>query len=331
MKEELLVDSYYMYNFTGANTRVGPSYRNYDTQANSFQLSYAKIGLEVDADPVTVRADLGYGELARLISSPSSPPANGASSFAAQQAFVSLKMPGLSALSIDFGRFNTTAGAEVIEANRNWIYSRSLLFGIIPVTHTGLRLNYKINDMVSVQGSVVNGISNDAPDNNAEKTYGLSVAVAPLPTTSIIATAYIGKEPAGAGATATNLTRTTIDLVVAHNVSDQFGLNLNFDYVKWGDPKALGFSLMGRFVASEHLTLAARGEFLRDNGILVGSPDTGVNVMEGTLTLGLPFAGHFEARAELRGDFSGEAIFVTGDPENKKQQFTGTVAFLGFI
>ena len=330
MKEELLIDSYYMYNFSGSNSLVGPSARNYDQMSNSFTLSYAKIGLEVDADPVTVRADLGYGTLASLISGGTP----GTSAFAAQQAFASLKVPGTQ-LSIDFGRFNTTAGAEVIEANRNWIYSRSLLFAIIPVTHTGLRLNYKINDMVSVQGSVVNGIVNDQPDINSDKTYGLSVSLAPLPTTSIVATGYFGKE--GPEGVTPNPVRTTLDLVVAHNLSDMFGLNLNIDYVKLGDANAVGFAAMGRYVLAEHLNLAARAEYVHDKGILLGAATaaTAVSVYEGTVTLGVPFAGHFEARAEVRGDFASDPEFVTGGtaaaPDVKKQQFTGTVAFLGFI
>ena len=331
MKEELLVDSYYMYNFSGANSLVPPAGRNYDQLSNSFTLSYAKVALEVDADPITVRADLGYGTLASLISGGS--PGSGTSAFAAQQAYASLKVPGTQ-LSIDMGRFNTTAGAEVIEANRNWNYSRSLLFSIIPVTHTGLRLNYKINDMISVQGSVVNGIANDQPDNNSDKTYGLSISAAPLPTTSVILTGYFGKE-ANEGVDP-NPVRTTIDLVVAQTINDMFGLNLNIDYVKLDAANAIGASLMGRYVVAEHLSLAARGEFLHDKGILLGgtSATTAVNLFEGTLTAGVPFAGHFEARAELRGDFAGDAIFPEGTaaaPDPKKQQFTGTVAFLGFI
>jgi Putative beta-barrel porin-2, OmpL-like. bbp2 len=328
MKEELLVDAYYMYNFSGklpgANSLTPPAFRNYDTMSNSFTLSYAKFAFEVGADPVTVRADLGYGTLASLISGGSP----GSSTFAAQQAYVSLKLPG-TPLSIDFGRFNTTAGAEVIEANRNWIYSRSMLFFVIPVTHTGARLNLKINDMVSLQGTLANGIANDQPDNNAAKTAGLSVAITPLPTTSIIATTYFGKEvPQGM----TGDTRITADFVVSHNISDQVGLNLNVDYVKQGDLNVIGAALMGRFVAGEHLNLAARGEFLKDKGI-AGLGDT--SFYEGTLTAGFPFAGHMEIRAELRGDFAADPVFQEGDPmtttDLKKNQFTGTLAFLGFI
>lgn len=346
MKEELLVDSYYMYNFSGANSRIPPLVgRSYDVQPNSFTLSYAKVAFEVDADPVTVRADLGYGQLANLISGGTAAqqlitPLPQLSTFAAQQAYASLKVPGTQ-LTIDFGRFNTTAGAEVIEANRNWIYSRSLLFAIIPVTHTGLRLGYKVNDLLSLQASLVNGLSNDSPDLNKDKTGGVSVTVNPLPTTSIIATTYFGKEnPEGS---ATNPVKFTGDLVVSHNLSDQLGLNLNFDYIKQGDFHATGAALMGRYIAAEHLTLAARAEFLSDKGILFAGITDTQSVYEGTVTLGVPFAGHFEMRAEVRGDFSNKEVFpadkgavdpvtmLPGGADFKKQQVTGTVAFLGFI
>ena len=329
MKEELLVDSYYMYNFSGNTpgdkSRTVPTGRNYDQLSNSFTLSYAKVALEVDADPVTVRADLGYGTLASLISGGSP----GTSAFAAQQAYASLKVPGTQ-LSIDMGRFNTTAGAEVIEANRNWIYSRSMLFFVIPVTHTGLRLNFKVNDMVSLQGTVANGLTNDQPDNNAAKTGGLSVSIAPLPTTSIIATTYFGKEGLQG---AEGPTKFTGDLVVAHNVSDQLGLNLNIDYVKLGAANLIGLAVMARYVASEHLFVAGRGEFLKDKGIYLDPVDG--QEYEVTGTLGMPFAGHFEIRAELRGDFAKNAVFNHANPpalpDPKKSQFTGTLAFLGFI
>ena len=95
-----------------------------------------------------------------------------------EQAFGEISLPGN--LTLDFGKFTTTAGAEVIEANKNWLYSRSLLFNAIPLLHTGVRANLKINDMVTVQGSVVNGWNND-PDLNAWKTIGLSATITAQP------------------------------------------------------------------------------------------------------------------------------------------------------
>ena len=47
-------------------------------------------------------------------------PAAIGSPFLAQQAFVSFTP--VTNFTIDFGKFVTTAGAEVIESNKNWLY-----------------------------------------------------------------------------------------------------------------------------------------------------------------------------------------------------------------
>jgi len=332
MKEELLVDTYYMVNFngfkSGQNSLLPPSGRVFDNQSNSFTMNYAKIGLEVDSDPVTVRADLGYGYLASIVSGASSP----AASFLVQQAFASLKIP-MTPLTLDMGRFVTGAGSEVIEANKNWLYSRSYLFGQIPFYHTGARLTAKVNDQFSAQLTVANSQNSPAdPDVNANKVVGLQLSFAPLSTTSIIATGYVGKEgPQGMEGDE----KLTLDLVASHNISDAFGLNLNFDYIKLGDFHVTGAALMARFVASEHLALAARFEFVNTKP---GANLDSINYEEGTVGVAFPFAGHFEARVEVRGDFAGQPIFPGANPtalnpagDGSKNQFTGTVAFLGFM
>ena len=213
-----------------------------------------------------------------------------------------------------------------------------MLFYIIPVHHTGLRLNLKINDMVSIQGTIANGIFADMPDNNKYKTGGFSITVAPLPTTSIIATTYFGKEGIADGMS--DPVHFTGDLVVSHNVSDALGLNLNIDYVKGlaatmaapGDSSlyAFGVALMAHYVINEHLNVSARGEFVKDKGIFL---DLDGQEYEGTVGLAVPFAGHYEMRAEVRGDFAKNPVYKKGPTATdlEKNQFTGTVAFLGYI
>jgi hypothetical protein len=326
---EGLVDSFYMLNLghldNAADSLTSPALRNFDLASNSFTLNYAKVGLGLTADPVSFRLDLGYGHTGALINGASgleSAMAGAAlygNAFFVQQAFASL---ALGQLTIDMGKFVTTAGAEVIEANKNWLYSRSLLFFAIPLVHTGLRLNFKVNDMLTLQASAVNGVNND-PDNNANKTFGFSAALAPLPTTSVVATAYFGRR--GAVGMEGN-TGMFLDLVASHNVSDKLGLNFNFDYVRMNANSWMaGGSLMGRLVINDNLVFAGRGEVLKDNAYMVGMlPDT--MIYEGTLMLGFPFAKHFEARVEGRGDFSADPVFNGED-----SQFTGTLAFLGYM
>jgi hypothetical protein len=59
--------------------------------------------------------------------------------FLVQQAYAEVKPEAH--ISIDAGKFVTSASAEVIESNKNWLYSRSLLFTGVPLLHTGLRIN----------------------------------------------------------------------------------------------------------------------------------------------------------------------------------------------
>src|SRR5262245_48323301 len=160
---EGLADAYYQYNFTGPDSLSGPlGQRNFDLNSNTFTLNYAKVGIGVNADPVGLRLDLGYGATGAIINA-----ANFADTqvdsmgnpildpFLVQQAYATFSP--VKGLTIDFGKFVTTAGAEVIEANKNWLYSRSIAFFNIPLLHTGLRIGYKVNDMVALQASVVNG------------------------------------------------------------------------------------------------------------------------------------------------------------------------------
>jgi hypothetical protein len=337
---EALVDSYYQYNFTGstADPSTPLPVRNFDVTNNSFSLNFAKVAAQLDVSPITLRIDLGYGHTAAIINglSKSGSGMTGmtgvgtslyGSAFIVEQAFSTL---ALGPVSIDFGKFVTTAGAEVNEANKNWLYSRSLLFFTIPILHTGARANYKVNDMVSVQASLVNGINND-PDNNGWKTVGLSATVTPISTTSIIVTDYFGKE-GPEGATTEGDVKNTLDVVVSQTLSDKLALNLNVDYIHQhqttGSNYTLGGALMAHYVLSDALNFSARAEYVKDkNGLSYALGD--IYYYEGTLSAAAPFAGHLEVRAEVRGDFckSGQKIF----PDAKDNQVTGTVAFISYL
>ncbi|HXJ21565.1 MAG TPA: outer membrane beta-barrel protein [Polyangia bacterium] len=334
-----LVDTYYMYLFnpaSGMNSLTAPVGRAFDVNPNSFNLSLAKVSLNAAMDPVSFQLDVGYGDAATVVNGTSLPSAGGqtAPSFFVEQAYGEIALPGN--LTIDFGKFATTAGAEVIEANKNWLYSRSFLFTIIPFVHTGVRANLKINDQLTLQASLVNSYGSPLadPDNNAWKTVGLSASVTINPMASIIATAYIGKEATEVGTTIPGSVTVLVDLVGAFTISDKLGLNVNFDYVKAppltsvSDDHQIGVAVMGRYVISDHLNFAARGEFLQNHFGGVSS-----NVEEGTVMLGIDVGKNFELRPELRGDFSGDDVFgvdtsTTPTSTTKKNQFTGTVAAL---
>jgi hypothetical protein len=338
LRFEALVDSYYQYNFAGAGTKSDPTtplaVRNFDVTNNSFSLNFAKVAAQLDVSPITLRIDLAYGHTAALINASGRAQSGltgmggaGASlygsAFMIEQAYSSL---ALGPVTIDFGKFVTTAGAEVNEANKNWLYSRSLLFYTIPILHTGARVNYKVNDMVSVQASVVNGINND-PDNNGWKTVGLSTTITPVSTTSVILTDYFGKEgPQGA---MEGDIKNSLDVVISQTLTDKLTLNLNVDYIhqhRDTSDYTLGGALMAHYVLSDALNFSARAEYVKDkNGLSFALGDT--SFYEGTLSAAAPFAGHLEVRLEARADIAKDKVF----PGAKDNQVTGTVAFLSYL
>jgi putative OmpL-like beta-barrel porin-2 len=324
---EGLVDSYYMWNFTGTTSMTPPGLRQFDINSNAFTLNYAKLGLGVNADPAGLRIDLGYGATGAIINSAGRITGEPVEAFIIQQAYATI-MP-VANLTLDFGKFVTTAGAEVIEANKNWMYSRSLLFFNIPLLHTGVRATYKVSDALTLQASVVNGWNGTgiAGDLDKNKTFGVSINfTVPGVGTNIIATGYFGKgEPDATGAPSPD-TRVLADLVVAHTVG-ALGLNLNFDYVNdkaGGIDGFYGVAPMVHYALNDHMAASARFEYAHT------AP--GVHVIEGTVNLGIGLGGHFEFRPEIRVDNSNVAQFdPPGATGQDKTQVTGTAAFLAWF
>jgi hypothetical protein len=113
------------------------------------------------------------------------------------------------------------------------------------------------------------------------------------------------------------------DLVAAVTISPAVGLNLNVDYVKQGDVNFFGVAAMGHFVLAEHAALSVRGEFIKDKNVYYATEEA--SIYEGTVGLSLPFAGHYELRPELRGDFSNKEIFSTGS------ELKSSIGLLAFI
>ena len=339
-----LADTYWMYYFnpqSGSNSLVGPTARAFDVNANSISLALAKLSMTASLDPVTFQLDIGYGGTATIINGTVPMGATQVSpSFMVEQAYGEVALPGN--LTLDFGKFTTTAGAEVIEANKNWLYSRSILFNVIPLVHTGLRAGLKVNDQLTLQASVVNGWNND-PDNNAWKTIGLNATFTASPMVSVIPTVYFGKEATQpAGASTPGDVRLLVDLVVPVTINPNVGLNLNVDFIDapnfmpYGAPPPnpddssdyiVGFSVMGKFTINDHAYLSARGEYVRSHVSFMGASANN-NMEEGTIMLGLPVGKNFEFRPEVRGDFSGDDVFAG---TTKKNQFTGTLAALTFF
>ena len=110
-----LVDGYYTFNFNHPASANNGLY-NFDTKANQFSLNMAKLSMSHAADPVGFQVDFGFGHAFDMINGIDN---NGLRTKNIEQAYVSWKPKGKdSGFQMDFGKFVTSAGAEVIESQR---------------------------------------------------------------------------------------------------------------------------------------------------------------------------------------------------------------------
>ena len=164
------IDGYYSFNVNrptnAANGRQVNELYNFNDKTDQFNLSAAKLTLNHDPDPVGAHIDFIYGRTNTLINAA---PTNSSSTDQLnyiEQAFLSLKPPKAKGFELDFGKFVTSAGAEVIEAKDNWNYSRSLLFvNAIPYWHFGARTSLPVSKTETIGFQLVNGWNNVSKNN----------------------------------------------------------------------------------------------------------------------------------------------------------------------
>ena len=300
-------------------TATGPAYGAPGAAggSNSFVPSLAKIAFDAQGEKFGFRTDLGFGSTMFGFNY-----VPGNIKFV-QQAFGTYKFTDK--LSLDVGKFNTSAGAEVLENNNNFTFSRSLLFTFGPFVHTGAKLNYKADDKLTVVAGVVNGWDNDFDDNGA-KTLQLSALYALPNGGSLSFTTYQGKE-GPAPATGDHNWRMFYDLVFAQQVSEQFKFNVNAAFGKEGSSTWFGASAQGRYAVSDQLGLALRLEHFNDpdNHRFLKDPDGQfVNAVTGAVSL--PFGSNAELRGEFRADIASKEIFSKKGDAEKTQMTTFVTA-----
>jgi hypothetical protein len=317
------VDGYYSWNFN----RIGQTQlRNFDVNHNEFSLNLAEIAIEKKptADSrIGFRMDFDAGPTTDLVNAFEPGGTDYLDNF--QQGYASVLAPVGRGLQIDFGKFVTPHGAEVIETRDNWNYSRGLLFALaIPYYHMGARVAYPITDKVGVTGFVVNGWNN-VRDNNSAKTVGASVAFKPTDRLAVTQNYMVGAEQPDDNDDVRHL----FDTLISYTLSDKVSLLGNYDYgrdrvageqVDW-----TGVAMYLKYQHTEHIALVPRYEVLWDSkAFATGTPQT---VQEFTLTGEYKFRGLI-SRLEYRTDFSDEPFFATGDDGLRKHQTTLTFGIL---
>jgi hypothetical protein len=301
--------------------------RNFDVRSNEMHLNMAEITIDHAPAPLGFHLDVGFGETFDIIHAGNRDP-NAWKYF--KQAYVDLKPKSWKGVEIDVGEFVTSAGAEVIETNQNFNYSRSLLFAwAIPYSHTGVRVQYALGSHFTGSVQVVNGWNNVEPINSG-KTYGVTGAYAWKKVTWNN-NYYVGPEHYGT----TQGWRNLYDTSVAVNQTDNFSWYLNFDYgrdknIGAGASTWNGLAGAARYAIGKKFALAGRIEYFDDvNGASTGLAQ---NVKEVTLTSEYKITDWLMTRGEFRTDWSDKPFFEkAGVPGGAKTQPTVLLGFIAYF
>jgi hypothetical protein len=315
------VDGYYSYNLNKPGTRRTGNERNFDVQHNSFSLSMAELAVEKKptADSrAGFRLDLDYGQTQTIVNA--TEPGDKSVLQNLGQAYLSYLVPAGSGLQVDFGKFVTPAGEEVIKAKDDWNYSRSLLFATaIPYYHMGVRATYSFGDKFSLAGYLINGWNN-VVDNNTGKTVAVQATVKPFGSLQIIENYIGGPEQPNDNQDWRHLS----DTVVTYNLGSKVSLAGNYDY---GQDKETGAKVKWQGVAGyvrlqpmSWLALTPRAEIFNDSeGFQTGIAQ---KIKEVTVTGELKSKEGFLFRLEYRRDFSDIPFFLKNASQQVKQQNT---------
>jgi hypothetical protein len=310
------VDVYYEYNFN----RADPAFRTFDIHHNTFSLSLAEVAFAEGVSPenrLGFHVDLNFGETADLVAA-LEPEENGQEIYKHfQQAYLSV-LTGK--VQWDVGRFVTPMGAEVIESQDNWNYTRSILFGYaIPFNHTGVRSTLPVSGAVSLTAFLLNGWNNGT-DLSGDKTVALGAVVKPNPSLTWNGTYMGGREVEGGAV------RSLFDTTLTVAASSKVTLMGNFDYGQEGDVKWWGLATYAKVQATPSWLLAGRYEFVDDTqgGFML----LGTQAQSLTLTSDHLIAGRLKARLEYRTDFADDPVFPRQDGTLGKTQSTLAVGLV---
>ncbi|HXN06498.1 MAG TPA: outer membrane beta-barrel protein [Nitrospiria bacterium] len=335
------VDGYYSYNSntSGASSVNGNSniYHNFDMSANDLQVSLVELNI---VKPVDDKNKAGFylgfmfGEAADVIACGGTltcTPMTESATKNIRQAYASILLTP--SLQLDFGKYVTQMGAEVIESKDNWNYTRSLLYTLaIPYLHTGARLTYTFNDKVYLQGQFNNGWNNGVENNNG-KYYGVQLGVTPVKSLPIVLNYATSSELSTASGITDDLS--LLDVIVTYNATNSLSFMANYDNatqkqgLATGDAKWDGLAIYAKYAFTNPYAVVARYELFNDadglrTGYKIGAG--GQKLSEGTITLEYSGFGPGSLfRLDLRQDMSDGTPFTKEDGSKTDSQLTATI------
>ena len=279
---------------------------------------------------IGIHIDTGFGETMRLIHATDPAAIEHQGLRYVEQMYLIFKPNHTHGTEIDFGQFVTSAGAEVIEANANWNYSRSILFAwAIPYYHFGIRANVPVNKVWTVGFQLVNPWNTVWGYNEFESIGITSALTMPKYTWSV--NYYEGPNNFGTTAGKRNLLDSTLLLTP----NSKFNAYINADYgrnnhaLDKGYDDWYGIAGAAHYQATGHIAFAGRAEIFNDKtGFETGTKQI---LKEGTITGEYKYNDHLLARLEFRHDASDAPFFNRGAQQAVSHGMTTATLGLMYI
>ncbi len=311
----------YTYNFKDPSSGEN-ELRIFDHKANSFTFDLGQVMFNKDADTggIGYRLKLSAGETAKFIHAAGLGKTDDA--FDLTEACIDYIAPLGRGLKLQFGKFVTMHGAEVIEAKDDMNYSRGLLFNFaIPFTHTGLMVGYPFSDKVSANFYVVNGWDNFSEDVGSSKTLGLTVNYSPADQISFVENLMNGREVVVSGS-GVRTNRFLSDTVITVKPIKNLTFVVNGDYATQSraaadgsDAKWYGIAGYAKYDFYDFFSGTVRAEYFNDkDGFRTGVAQKAKEI---TLTPEFKVAKAIIVRPEYRHDWSDKEFFDSGRKKNQ--------------
>jgi hypothetical protein len=338
---EVGLDGYYGYNFNNPIGRVN-LLRAYDVSSNAFSLNQANLIFKQTPDVAAGRRlggrlDLQFGQATETLQgNPGNEPRPDVYR-QVFQAYGTYVAPVGNGLTIDVGKWASSLGLEGNYSKDQMNYSRSFWFDFLPFYHMGARVNYKVNEALSINYWVTNGTQQTEPFNGF-KDQLIGVNIQPNKNINWTLNYYIGQEhpdviffPNGGAPVNSPVEQGGLPFQPIPNAPDG-KLHIIDSYVVWQKTPRLAFAVEGDYVierlfeqsapahtvggavyARYQLTpktwFGARSEYLSDRGgLFTGTTQA---LKEVTATYDYKLADRFLVRTEWRRDFSNRPFFLT--------------------
>ncbi|MFK7897896.1 MAG: outer membrane beta-barrel protein [Myxococcota bacterium] len=277
--------------------------------SNTFSFDQAWFSIDKAATEESrggMHVDLVYGHLAEAQGSA------GDDEILLYQAYASYLAPIGNGVEMKLGRLATPLGAEVVQANGNFNITQGAVFGLQPVTHTGVEVSTQLTDQLAVVAGVVNEVYSDTYRSTTnDKAYynqfqfsgdnfGLNVG------------GIYGSDTTNGRCTGADCVTSVFDVVITLDPTENLSLWGNFDWVHstgedfTGHGDAFGAAFAGRLAVTDSMGVATRVEYVNQEDSLTatGDPDGDSELVTFTLTADKRLTDNLVTRIEGRWDRS---------------------------